>query len=53
VCEDDVRPAHVLAGFFKEISGLDDARIREAMNRWGLYYRPRSLFDGDAGTEDG
>ncbi|HJM53740.1 MAG TPA: hypothetical protein QGI07_06930 [Dehalococcoidia bacterium] len=53
VCEDDVRPAHVLAGFFKEISGLDDARIREAMNRWGLYYRPRSLSDGDAGTEDG
>jgi hypothetical protein len=43
----------VLAGFFKEISGLDDARIREAMNRWGLYHRPRSLSDGDAGTEDG
>lgn len=43
VCEDDVRPAHVLAGFFQEIAALDDARIREAMNRWGLYYRPRSL----------
>lgn len=43
VCEDDVRPAHVLAGFFKEIAALDDARIREAMNRWGLYYRPRPL----------
>lgn len=43
VCEDDVRPAHVLAGFFKEIAELDDARIREAMNRWGLYYRPRAL----------
>ena len=43
VCEDDVRPAHVLAGFFKEIAALDDARIREAMNNWGLYYRPRPL----------
>jgi hypothetical protein len=43
VCEDDVRPAHVLAGFFKEIAEMDDARIREAMNRWGLYYRPRAL----------
>ncbi|MDP6822836.1 MAG: hypothetical protein QF554_06045 [Dehalococcoidia bacterium] len=45
VCEDDVRPAHVLAGFFNEIAALDDARIREAMNRWGLYYRPRPLTD--------
>lgn len=48
VCEDDVRPAHVLSGFFNEIAALDDARIRETMNRWGLYYRPRPLADGGA-----
>lgn len=47
VCEDDLRPAHVLAGFFNEIAALDDARIREIMNRWGLYYRPRPLTDAD------
>lgn len=47
VCEDDLRPAHVLAGFFKDITALDDARIREAMNRWGLYYRSRPLADAD------
>ena len=52
VCEDDVRPAHVLAGFFKEIADLDDARIREAMNRWGLYYRQRVLKSQD-GTHTG
>ncbi len=51
VCEDDLRPAHVLAGFFSEIAALDDARIREAMNRWGLYYRPRPL--ANAGPESG
>lgn len=43
VCEDDVRPAHVLAGFFRELAALDDARVKEAMNRWGLYYRPRQM----------
>ena len=47
VCEDEVRPAHVLAGFLKEISDLDDARIRGAMNRWGLYYRARDLKSQD------
>ncbi|MDA1257125.1 MAG: hypothetical protein O3C10_04685 [Chloroflexi bacterium] len=47
VCEDELRPAHVLAGFFGEIAELDDARIREAMNRWGLYYRPRPLAAAD------
>ena len=52
VCEDEVRPAHVLAGFFKEISDLNDARIREAMNRWGLYYRQRDLKTQD-GTQIG
>ena len=52
VCEEDVRPAHVLAGFFKEIAELDDARIREAMNRWGLYYRPRALKSQDEKSRD-
>lgn len=50
VCEDDLRPAHVLAGFFKDITALDDARIRDAMNRWGLYYRSRPLADADSDT---
>ena len=43
VCSDEHRYAHVLAGFFKELSSLDDTRVREAMNRWGLYYRERPL----------
>ncbi len=51
VCEDDVRPAHVMAGFFKEISALEDPRIREAMNRWGLYYRPRALGSSEDSGE--
>lgn len=46
VCSDQLRPAHVLAGFFKDIAGLNDPRIRDAMNRWGLYYRERPLDEG-------
>lgn len=43
VCADEDRHAHVLAGFFKELAALQDPRIREIMNRWGLYYRERPL----------
>ena len=49
VCEDEVRPAHALAGFFSEITSLNDTRILETMNRLGLSYRPRSL--AKKGTE--
>jgi hypothetical protein len=54
VCSDEHRHAHVLAGFFKELSGLDDPRVRAAMNRWGLYYRERPLDEEPGGgTGDG
>ncbi|MBM3959087.1 MAG: hypothetical protein FJ314_04850 [SAR202 cluster bacterium] len=48
VCTDEHRHAHVLAGFFKELASLEDPRVRQAMNRWGLYYRERPL-DESAG----
>ena len=40
VCSNRRRPAHSLAGFFKELTELKDARVRELMQRWGLYFRP-------------
>lgn len=43
VCADDLRPAHVLAGFFRELAALDDPAVRGIMNNWGLYYRERPL----------
>jgi len=43
VCSDDLLHVHSLAGFFKDLSELDDERITEAMQDWGLYYRPRPL----------
>ena len=39
----DPTVAATLPATAAEIAEMDDARIREAMNRWGLYYRPRAL----------
>ena len=40
VCSRLLRPAHSLAGFFGEIEDLHDPRIRQIMQRWGIYSRP-------------
>ena len=39
--------AHALAGFFKELMELNDDRLHELMQRWGLYYRSRPLETGE------
>ncbi|MBI4219273.1 MAG: hypothetical protein HY682_03940 [Chloroflexi bacterium] len=51
VCRDENRHAHVLAGFFKDVAKLNDPRIREVMNRWGLYYRERPLDEDGSETD--
>ena len=43
VCEGKDINAHALAGFFRQISRLEDSRIQGIMQRWGLYYRPRAI----------
>ena len=43
VCSDDFRSGHALAGFFKELVKLGDPRVKEIMQRWGLYFRERPL----------
>ena len=52
VCSDELRHAHALAGFFRELMELDDDRVQGLMQKWGLYYRPRSIdTDAEAGDE--
>lgn len=51
VCSRLLRPVHSLAGFFGELTALNDARVREVMQRWGLYYRPLSIDAEDAPSE--
>ena len=47
VCSEELMHAHALAGFFCQVSELDDPRIKELMQRWGLYYRPRRLASSE------
>ena len=39
--------AHALAGFFKELTKLDDPQVRRLMNKWGLYFRELPLEEGE------
>jgi hypothetical protein len=41
VCSEDNLHAHALAGFFKELAGLQNPQVKELMQRWGIYYRAR------------
>ena len=47
VCSEELLHAHALAGFFKQLAELDDSRVREIMQRWGLYFRERPLAAQD------
>lgn len=48
VCTDELRPAHAIAGFFRELLALKDPRVEHLMQQWGLYYRSLPL---EAGTD--
>ena len=52
VCTDELRHAHSLAGLFKQLAELDDPRVKEAMQRWGVYFRPRPLAPEEDGEAD-
>ena len=43
VCSEDLVHAHSLAGFFTQLVELNDQRVKEIMQRWGLYFRDRPL----------
>ena len=51
VCTDELRPAHAMAGFFRELIALKDPRVESLMQQWGLYYRslPLDAETGDSG----
>ena len=51
VCSDELRPAHAMAGFFRELVALRDPRVENLMQQWGLYYRSLPLEADEAGDE--
>lgn len=48
VCSEELLHAHAMAGFFSQLVDLDNAEVKELMQRWGLYYRVRPLATQDA-----
>ncbi|PZC43541.1 MAG: hypothetical protein DK302_001318 [Chloroflexi bacterium] len=45
VCSEDLRHVHALSGFLNQLIEFDDPKIEEAMQKWGIYFRPRPLPD--------
>jgi hypothetical protein len=45
VCESEYIHSHAIAGFFRELMEMNDSRVTDLMQRWGLYYRPMTLND--------
>lgn len=43
---------HSLAGFFRELVELQDPRIKDLMQRWGLYYRQLPLEEKEEEEDD-
>ena len=39
VCTEDLLHAHSIAGFFSDITDLNDKNIQQIMQNWGIYYR--------------
>ena len=53
VCDDELRAAHGLAGFFRELLALQDPRVAQLMQQWGIYYRSLPLEGESAGDGRG
>ena len=51
VCSEELLHVHAIAGFFKQLVELDDQRVKEIMQRWGLYFRERPLASEDDQSE--
>ena len=45
VCSQELMPAHALAGFLREVMALEDPRVSDIMQRWGVYFRELPLED--------
>ena len=51
VCSTELLHAHALAGFLGELVELDLSQVNKAMQRWGMYYRPRPITNDSSEKE--
>ena len=49
VCDQESMPAHALAGFFRELTSMENKEVQELMQQWGIYYRqlPKDQEDSE------
>jgi len=52
VCDQEHLPAHALAGFFRELGGLENEEVRGLMQQWGIYFRELPGEPEEAGAGD-
>ncbi len=43
VCSEEHMPAHAIAGFLTDLTNLKDSKVKELMQRWGIYFRQLPL----------
>ncbi len=48
VCNSETLPAHALAGFFRELVGLQRPEVSSLMRQWGIYYRQLPLTEASS-----
>ena len=53
VCSAELLHVHALAGMFRDLTRLDDPRVRDVLHRWGVYYRERPLEASDEADIEG
>jgi len=53
VCDQVNMPAHALAGFFRELTSLDNQEVQGLMQQWGIYYRQLPKDQGETVDKDG
>ena len=51
VCDKEYLTAHALAGFFRELTALENKEVEGLMQQWGLYFRqlPEEQENAEAG----
>ncbi len=47
VCDEENLHAHALAGFFKDLARLGNPDVKQAMQRWGIYFRELPVEEGE------
>ena len=45
VCSESSRHVHALAGFLNDLGEIDDQRLYNLLQKWGLYYRQKDQTD--------